>query len=175
MNIRIEKFNIADDRQIEALAKWDCDKQLFPLVTPVFDKAKALDFPTLDEVLKKYKDPSFSKGVYVIFDGSKPVGNLSLQIDPPQLFKKVKGTSWLGLIIGEKEYWGTGVAKAAMIFFENESRRLGLQRIELGTFEFNARAHKFYKRLGYQEIARLKNFTYYQDRFWDDIRMEKIL
>lgn len=175
MNIRIEKFNIEDPNQIKALSKWDCDKELYPLTTPVFEKSKALEFPNLEEVIKKYHDPSFAKGVYVILDGNKPIGNLSLQIDPPQLFKKVKGTSWLGLIIGEKEYWGTGVAKTAMEFFENESRRLGMKRIELGTFEFNTRAYKFYKKLGYQEIARLKDFTYYQDRFWEDIRMEKVL
>ncbi len=89
--------------------------------------------------------------------------------------KKVSGTSWLGLIIGEKEYWGTGAAVIAMKFFEDESLRLGLKRIELGTFEFNIRAQNFYKKLGYTEIGRLKNFTYYNNRFWDDIRMEKIL
>jgi hypothetical protein len=28
------------------------------------------------------------------------------------------------------DYWGTGVAKTAMAFFENESLKLGLKRIE---------------------------------------------
>lgn len=73
------------------------------------------------------------------------------------------------------DYLGTGVARTAMDFFENESLKLGLKRIELGTFEFNTRAQKFYKHLGYVEIARLKDFTYYQNRYWDDIRMEKVL
>ena len=62
-----------------------------------------------------------------------------------------------------------------MEFFEKESIKLGLIRAELGTFEFNSRAHAFYKKLGYDEIGRVKNFTYYRNRFWDDIRMEKML
>lgn len=175
MNIRIEKFNFEDPVQIDALTKWDCDKELYHLVTPVFFKGDEFEYPNPVDVVEKYKNPDFSKGVYVIFDGEKPVGNLSIQIDPPQLFKKAKGTSWLGLIIGEKDYWGKGVAKMAMKFFENESLRLGLNRIELGTFEFNTRAIHFYTKLGYKEIARLKHFTYYQGRSWDDIRMEKVL
>ena len=89
--------------------------------------------------------------------------------------KKVKGTSWLGLTIGEKEYWGTGVAKIAMEYFEEESRRLGANRIELGTFEFNYRAQAFYKKLGFVEIGRLDKFTYWDGKYWDDIRMEKYL
>lgn len=175
MNVRIEEFDLNDTVQVQALTRWDCDKELYHLVTPVRDEKAASAYPAEEEVLKKYQDPEFSNGVYVIWDDDKPIGNLSIQIDPPQVMKKVVGTSWLGLIIGEREYWGTGVAAVAMEFFESESLNLGLSRVELGTFEFNTRAQAFYKKLGYSEIGRLKDFTYYGSRFWDDIRMEKIL
>jgi RimJ/RimL family protein N-acetyltransferase len=175
MNIKIEKFNFSESIQVQALTKWDCDRELFHLATPVPNEKMALEYPSEFEVIKKYQDSNFAQGVYIIWDNDKPIGNLSIQVDPPHLMKKVSGTSWLGLIIGEKEYWGTGAAVIAMKFFEDQSLRLGLKRIELGTFEFNIRAQNFYKKLGYTEIGRLKNFTYYNNRFWDDIRMEKIL
>ena len=79
------------------------------------------------------------------------------------------------LTIGEKEYWGTGAAKIAMDYFERESKKCGATRVELGTFEFNHRAQSFYKKIGYKEIGRLDKFTYWDGRYWDDIRMEKIL
>ncbi len=96
-------------------------------------------------------------------------------MNPGHLMKKEKKTSWIGLIIGEKEYWGRGVAKIAMDYIEKKSRRLGAVRIELGTFEFNHRAHVFYKKCGFMEIGRLKRFTYWNGKYWDDIRMEKYL
>jgi RimJ/RimL family protein N-acetyltransferase len=176
MNIQFQKLNVNDDEQLNALVKWDNDIDLYHLITPVRDKDKVLEFPTY-EVLKNNfdKNPSFAAGIYIIYDGIKPIGSFSLQIDPGHLFKKITGTSWLGLTIGEKEYWGSGAAAETMLFFEQKSISLGLKRVELGTFEFNTRAQKFYKKLGYVEIGRLKDFTYWNGKYWDDIRMEKIL
>lgn len=51
----------------------------------------------------------------------------------------------------------------------------GLKRIELGVFEFNQQAQKLYQKLGYKEIGRIDNFTYWQGKMWTDIRMEKYL
>ena len=50
-----------------------------------------------------------------------------------------------------------------------------MKRIELGTFEFNTNAIKLYERMGYQEIARINGFTYWKDKMWQDIRMEKYI
>jgi RimJ/RimL family protein N-acetyltransferase len=42
----------------------------------------------------------------------------------------------------------------------------------MGVFEFNANAKKLYQKFGYQEIGRVKDFTFWQGRLWQDIRME---
>ena len=62
-----------------------------------------------------------------------------------------------------------------MQYLEGEIRAQGLKRIELGVFEFNTNAIKLYRKLGYQEFARIANFTYWDRRMWQDIRMEKYL
>lgn len=49
------------------------------------------------------------------------------------------------------------------------------QRIELGVFEFNTNALKLYQKLGYKEINRTEDFTYWNGKMWHDIRMEKYL
>ncbi|MEZ4740891.1 MAG: GNAT family N-acetyltransferase [Bdellovibrionota bacterium] len=175
MNIEIKQLDINDEEQIRSIVRWENDKDLYHLITPVRDKSKP-EINTFESLKKRYaENPEYSSGIYIIFDNNKPIGNFSLQIDPGHLMKKINGTSWLGLTIGEKEYWGRGVAKMAMEYFEKESRRLGANRIELGTFEFNYRAQAFYKKLGFIEIGRLDKFTYWDGKYWDDIRMEKYL
>ncbi len=170
MNITFPKFNIHDDVHTHALIKWKEDPAIGYLITPKRKPDPLAVAPATQEKLKQ--DDSYN---YMIFDQAKPIGTFSIHIDPPHLMKKIKGTSWLGLTIGEKEYWGKGVAKFAMDYFEQESIKLGAKRVELGTFEFNVRAQAFYKKLGFIEFARISNFTYWQDRYWDDVRMEKKL
>jgi hypothetical protein len=43
----------------------------------------------------------------------------------------------------------------------------------LGVFEFNTSAIKLYQKAGYREIVRLPDFTHWQDKMWQDIRMKK--
>lgn len=62
-----------------------------------------------------------------------------------------------------------------MDYIKKQSKRLGAVRIELGTFEFNHRAYAFYKKCGFVEIGKIKRFTYWNGKYWDDIRMEKYL
>lgn len=174
MNIKISKLDVNNEEEIEALFRWNNDEELFHYLTPVRDKEPPVKGTFQDLKDLYFKDPVHADGIYIIYDGTKLIGNFSLQMDPGHLYKKIKGTSWLGLTIGEKEYWGTGAASFAMKFYEEESMRRHANRIELGVFEFNYRAIKFYQKLGYVEIGRIKDFTYWNGRFWEDIRMEKI-
>ena len=54
-------------------------------------------------------------------------------------------------------------------------RKNGYEKIELGVFEFNKRAIKFYEKIGYEKITSLENFTYYDGKWWNDYRYEKKL
>jgi len=58
---------------------------------------------------------------------------------------------------------------------EEEIKRQGLKRIELGVFEFNTNAIKLYESMGYKEIIRIDGFTYWEGKIWQDSRMEKIV
>lgn len=175
-SIRIKKLDIDDSIQVQALLKWENDPDLQRLVAPNRNRIEEVETTTPESLRQRFKEhPEWTANTYIIFDDAKAVGTLSFQMDPNHLLKKIKGTSWLSLTIGDKDYWGTGVAKQAMKFFEKKSIKQGACRVELGTFEFNLRAQKFYSKLGYVEFGRLKDFTYRDGRFWDDIRMEKIL
>ena len=62
-----------------------------------------------------------------------------------------------------------------MQYLEAKIKKQGLNRIELGVFEFNTNVFKLYQKLGYNEIARIDGFTSWEDTMWQDIRMEKYI
>ena len=113
--------------------------------------------------------------IYLINFEEALVGEISFQIDPKQLYRKEKGSAWIGINIGEASARGKGIGVQAMKYLEEQISKQGLKRIELGVFEFNANAINLYKKMGYQEIARINYFTYWQGKMWQDIRMEKRL
>ena len=113
--------------------------------------------------------------IYLIQLDGQLIGELNFQIDPPQVYKKETGTAWIGVNIGEEIGRGKGVGVTAIKYLEKQAKAMGLKRAELGVFEFNTPAIKLYTKLGYQEIARIDEFTFWQDKMWQDIRMEKYL
>jgi hypothetical protein len=48
MDIRFEKLNIGDDEQLNSLVKWESDKDLYHLITPVRDKNKVSEYSTYE-------------------------------------------------------------------------------------------------------------------------------
>lgn len=68
-----------------------------------------------------------------------------------------------------------GVGRGAIGTIDSEMRLHGVKRIELGVFEFNENARRLYQKLGYKEIGRIEDFTYWNGKMWQDIRMEKDL
>ena len=100
---------------------------------------------------------------------------MNYQVDPGQLYIKEPGSAWIGIDIGEESARGKGIGTQAMQYLEEQIKVQGMHRIELGVFEFNTNAIKLYKKMGFKEIARIPDFTYYQGKMWEDIRMEKRL
>jgi RimJ/RimL family protein N-acetyltransferase len=157
----------------EALNQWDNDPLLIPLIRPSRTKEelerKVSETP---ETLRKRLENTH---IYLIYSDGQLVGEMNYQIDPGHLFRKETGTAWIGINIGETSARGKGIGTQAMLYLEEQIRDQGLKRIELGVFEFNKKAIKLYKSLGYHEIGRIDDFTYWQGRMWQDIRMEKCL
>jgi RimJ/RimL family protein N-acetyltransferase len=124
---------------------------------------------TLDELRQRLAH----QRVYLISLGGRLVGEMSYQIDPEHVLKKVLGTAWIGITIGEAHGRGRGIGRQALHYLEGKIAAHGLRRIELGVFAFNLPAIALYTKMGYQEFGRIDDFTYWQGRMWQDIRMEK--
>jgi RimJ/RimL family protein N-acetyltransferase len=67
----------------------------------------------------------------------------------------VNRAAMLGIVIGEKAYWGKGYGvDATRLLLEYAFTLLNLNSVMLGVFAFNARAIALYRRVGFREIGR---------------------
>ena len=158
---------------VEVLNRWENDRELIPLIRPnksqeELDRREAI---TLEGV----RDRLEYQHIFQIFVNHEMIGEMNYMVDPPHLFKHEPGTAWIGITIGEPEGRGKGIGFGAIQYLEEHIYQQGFNRIELGVFEFNTNAYKLYQKLGYEEIGRLEEFTYWNGKMWSDIRMEKYL
>lgn len=173
MDLEFRKLTQPSEEIAEAFHRWENDPRLAHLIRvhqdqASLDKIITITIKDLDEWLGR-------KQIYLIYLQGQLVGEVEFQVDPKHLYKKDVGTAWIGILIGEEIARGKGIGQLALAHIESEIKLLGLPRMELGVFEFNINAIRLYEKVGYQEIGRIPNFTFWQGRLWADIRMEKFV
>jgi len=173
MDIEFRKLTKPTTKIAEQITKWENDPALILFTRPNKDRAalESRETVTVEDLQKRLEHHH----IYLMYLENNLVGEMDFQVDPGYLFKKEPGTAWIGITIGEESARGRGIGVLAMQYLEQQIKQYGLKRIELGVFEFNTNAIKLYRKLGYQEIARFDNFTFWQDKMWQDIRMEKYI
>ena len=78
----------------------------------------------------------------------------------------------LGIMIGEKEYWGRGFGTDAMLtLLRFAFQQMNLHKVTLGVFEFNERGRVMYTKLGFVEEGRFREDLFQDGRYWDLIRL----
>jgi RimJ/RimL family protein N-acetyltransferase len=173
MDIEFRELTEPTPEIAQSFEKWENDPTLVHLIRPnrdleALEAREPVSVKDLEERLKHHH-------FYLIYLEGRLIGEMDYQVDPKHLYKKETGTAWIGIVIGEDAGRGKGIGSLAMQYLEKQIQAQGLKRIELGVFEFNRNAIKLYQKLGYQEIARIEDFTYWDGRMWRDIRMEKYL
>lgn len=173
MNIEFKKLTEPTADIMEHINRWENDPALIPLIRPNKDKEslEARETLTVEDLEQRLEH----NHIYLIYLDGQLIGEMDFQIDPRHLYKKETGTAWIGIIIGEEIGRGKGIGYLAMQYLEEQIKLQGLRRIELGVFEFNTNALKLYQKLGYREIGRVQDFTFWRDQMWQDIRMEKYI
>lgn len=168
------KLRVNKPEYVETFVRWYNDPEIRDYLHPNFTGRIQVDV-TSEDVKKMFERSSADFSEYLIFDGDRLIGECSITQKFPHLFRFTDDTAWISLCIGEKDLWGIGVATQTMLFLEDQCRKRGFSRIELGVFEHNIKARNLYAKLGYQEIARIENFTFDATGWHADIRMDKTL
>ncbi len=80
--------------------------------------------------------------------------------------------AWLGIVIGERGFWGHGYGSDAIqTLLRFAFEELNLNRVSLDVFEYNQRAIRCYEKLGFQHEGRRRQEIFIDDRRWDDLYM----
>jgi RimJ/RimL family protein N-acetyltransferase len=82
------------------------------------------------------------------------------------------GDAYLGIGIGEREFWGKGYGSDAMrIMLAYAFTELNLRRVTLNVFEYNQRAIRSYEKVGFQHEGRVRSYLNREGRRWDLVYM----
>jgi len=80
--------------------------------------------------------------------------------------------AFVGLGIGEPEYWSKGYGTEAMnILLRFAFTELNLKRVTLTVFEYNPRAIRSYEKAGFKHEGRQRQFLHRNGKRWDVLEM----
>lgn len=85
---------------------------------------------------------------------------------------QVSGNTWLGIGIGERDYWNHGYGSDAMcVLLRYGFWQLNLHRVSLNVFDYNSRAIRSYEKLGFRVEGRSRGWLLRGGRRWDLVYM----
>jgi RimJ/RimL family protein N-acetyltransferase len=77
-----------------------------------------------------------------------------------------------GIMIGDKMFWNRGYGtEATKLILDHGFQKLKLHRIELEVYEYNPRAIKVYKRLGFKSEGKKRERVFLNGKFYDVLQM----
>ena len=154
--------------EAEKWTEWDNDLEI---AIPLGDEAytsytleKMQDI--LDEV-SKHQSQIFS---IVNLETEAPIGRcLLFNID------HVNRQATLGIVIGEKEYWGKGYGQDAVkLLVDYGFNLLNLNSIMIGTYSFNERAQACFRKAGFKEVGRRREARIIGEKKFDLVLMDML-
>lgn len=150
----------------EAYAKWDNDLEV---AIPLGDEAYT---STTIESLQNDLQGAFSKKSHiydiVTLEDDRIIGRcMYFNIN------HTDRTAYVGIVIGEKDYWNRGYGTEALqLLLEYGFYLLNFHNVMLGVYSYNTRAIKCYEKVGFKVIGRQREARIIGDRKYDIIYMD---
>ena len=136
----------------KAFAKWNQDTEQHRLADS--DPAQLWSEKKIKEQIEKRAEnnsQSFRFSIRTLADDTL-IGGVGLWIGSWS-----HSETWLGISIGERDYWGKGYGTDAMrLIVQYGFVELNLRRISLGLHAYNERALKSYQKVGFQLEGRMR-------------------
>jgi RimJ/RimL family protein N-acetyltransferase len=129
-------------------------------------------FPTTREELEHYYQSAGGtrdRIMLAIVEAATGLHIGNIKLEPIQW---VHRRATLGIMIGDKRFWGRGIStEACRLTVQHAFRSLNLRRIELGVYADHSAAIRVYERLGFRVEGRLRQTLFREDRYWDSLCM----
>jgi RimJ/RimL family protein N-acetyltransferase len=156
------------ETSVKAQARWQRDTELHRLADS--SPARLNSEKKIREWIEKQGDTGFPPDRYFFtvrtLAEDKYIGFLGLWID------LVHREAWVGLGIGERDFWGKGYGSDMMKLCQQYVfAELGLERLSLGLYEYNPRALRSYEKCGFRLEGRTRNETMREGRRYDALWM----
>jgi RimJ/RimL family protein N-acetyltransferase len=160
--IRLSAMNAEEISK--AFARWNCDseyKRLLDSDAMYLHSAKA----SQKWLEKELEEQSINQHWFSIrkLNDDKLLGDIDLYVH-----NWSARDAFVGLGIGEREFWGKGYGTDAMrVILRYGFTEVNLQRITLNVFEYNPRAIRSYEKAGFRHEGRMCGFLNKEGRRWD--------
>lgn len=146
-----------EDPQIlaEAFSRWSSDTEYWRLATSdaTLPRSSRIIKEWLEKELGKDNPKLFMFAIHSLQD-RQLIGEIDMDI-----VLWTHGESFVGIVLGEREYWGKGYGTDAMrVILRYAFMELNLQRVSLNVFEYNPRARRSYEKAGFKEEGRCREF-----------------
>ena len=156
------------DKDAETMARWSRDSEYGRLLDN--DPIAPRSVPQSKEMIQKWMendDPtSFGFMIRALAD-DKLIGFIGIGG-----IRWTNGDGFVGIGIGEREYWGKGYGTDAMrVLLHFAFTELNLHRVSLGVFEYNPRAIKAYEKAGFKIEGRVRGVLNRDGKRYDSFEM----
>ena len=132
------------------------------MINEYLETKKATTFQLKQYVRNKNKNPKCLLLGIFLKKKQNHIGNIKLE---PIDFKNKKAT--LGILIGDKIYWGRGIgAEAIKLILNYAFSKLNLKEVNLGVISKNKRAITLFKKIGFKiDLIEKKSIRYNNELF----------
>jgi len=156
------------DARAEVEVQWQRDSEFHRLADDV--PAMLVSKKKLKERFEKQIENEFQPRRYFFsvrtLDDDKFIGFLGMWLDP------VHGDGWVGLGIGDREFWGKGYGTDMVnLCLQYAFTELNLRRMSLGLHEYNSRALRSYEKAGFRLEGRTRKDINRDGRRYDSLWM----
>ena len=161
---------VAPDPEKDArfLARWSHDSEYLRL----FDAAPARPRPVEEYQEKLEKQASKADEISFMITPLSPAAEQPIGIVELDGIQWPHQTAWVGIGLGEKEYWGKWYGTDAMrVVLRYGFTELDLHRISITVYEYNRRAIRVYEKLNFVTEGRARGFLRRDGRRWDMLFM----
>jgi RimJ/RimL family protein N-acetyltransferase len=147
--VRLAAFDIDHDPEI--LARWNQDSEYQQLLSS--GPAGLWTPKQIKEWFDKENPNSYQFAIRTM-EGNQLIGTVGLDgVD------WVTGNTFVGIGIGERQYWGKGYGSEAMnLILRFAFAGLNLRRVSLDVFEYNRRAYLSYLKCGFKDEGRMRQW-----------------
>jgi RimJ/RimL family protein N-acetyltransferase len=135
----------------KAFIQWDRDTEQHRLADG--DPAQLWSEKKIKEFIEKDRDKSqaFRFAIRALAE-DKLIGGIGLWVN-----SWTHADTWLGISIGERDYWGKGYgSEAVALAVQYAFIELNLRRVTLGLHAYNPRALKAYEKVGFKMEGRVR-------------------